>query len=432
MAAPQTPVAQPGPNEPIQALVALDTIEVSNVKTAANGREFAIMKNAPTSPAAPVAPAPAAQPAATQKQLTLPAVRTDRWTRVFKGVAEDLSFQERNSRVSALITDSFTKPDPNDANWKIYPWTTELYLDRVVFELDGKTWQVSYEMDGDDAKLTSDAVEVVREWRPIVPAGQQPTTKHAPAVPTSPPPAAPITKEAPVAEPKPNEPIAPAPGTTTTKAAEPVVAPPAEPAKKDDVPVADPVEMEDLTGYVCGSCGAENAVTAKSADGKGKGDAFKIAGISKGQFEKLDEPVRKSLLSAHKAAAEAQKIAKAEQEKSRSAEFVAKAASFKHLGMGAAELGPVLKGIHDGSPDVFPKVEQLLRAADAQIAKGALFGEKGKDPGEADATTAEGKLDALAKSIAAAEKMPYAKAYQTAMERDPQLYAAYEAERSKK
>lgn len=441
---PQAPIPQPGKDEPINALVGLDTIEISNVSMTGNGQRFAVMKSA--APEKPTDKPAEPKPVAKTGQLPLPNVRSNRMTRVMKGIAEDLSFQERTSRVSNLVSEKFAKPDAADPSWKHYPWVTELYLDRAIFQLDGENFQVTYEMQGDDPVLTSDAVEVLHLWKPVTAEGEavippvapvpSTTTKsdpgstdvHVPApapkkkdTPT-PPPADTTTKEAPVADPEKKIPPAPE--------ADPV------PAKKDDpapVAEAEPVELAEGSTYSCGACGAENTVAAKVNKGEvAKGHAHQIAGVTKAQWDKLEEPVRKSLLSAHKAAAAAQAIAKAEQEKTRTAEFVAKAAGYKHLGTSATKLGLTLKGISDKAPEHLADVETLLRAADAQIAKGGLFQVNGHDAPSSEATDAAGRLDAIAKSIVTAEKLSYAKAYGLALERNPDLYTQYEAEKPKK
>jgi hypothetical protein len=112
-------------------------------------------------------------------------------------------------------------------------------------------------------------------------------------------------------------------------------------------------------------------------------------------------------------------------------EYVAKAQEFSNLPMPPAELGLVLKMIHDGAPDVDPKVMQLLTAVNAQLVENAIYKELGH--GGARAGSAYEKLEAAAKGLVEKDAtMTFEQAMLRVMELHPELYSEYLTERGSK
>ena len=128
----------------------------------------------------------------------------------------------------------------------------------------------------------------------------------------------------------------------------------------------------------------------------------------------LPEDVRKRLETAE------QTIAKMEADNRRS-EFIAKAAEFA-LVAGADELGPALEQIDRVAPEAAQVIERTLKAANARIAEGGLFGEVG-------ASGADGIESEAEKAIAAevAKGTPRADAIRKVFTDNPELYPAASA-----
>lgn len=130
--------------------------------------------------------------------------------------------------------------------------------------------------------------------------------------------------------------------------------------------------------------------------------AQEVESVAKAEFEALRkqlEDVNKELEDARKAReADAERIAKMERER-KQGEFVAKAKDLGNIGAADA-LGNLLLEVSEGvSSETFKSLEQLLKAANAQLEKGALFatfGKGGADP--VDEQTFEQKVEELAKA----------------------------------
>lgn len=96
-----------------------------------------------------------------------------------------------------------------------------------------------------------------------------------------------------------------------------------------------------------------------------------------------------------------QAILKAEQDKARTKELIAKAASdYQHVPGKPEDLGAVLKSLEDVDPKLLESVENVLKAADAAIKEGGLFVEKGKSGVGAE----DSALDTLTKMAEAIQK----------------------------
>lgn len=101
--------------------------------------------------------------------------------------------------------------------------------------------------------------------------------------------------------------------------------------------------------------------------------------VAKADFDVMQKNLE---VEVAKAVALEERIAKMEHERKQS-EFVAKARELSNLGA-AAELGGMLLEASDGlSADNFQLLERTLKAANAQVEKGALFAQMGRQDGEA-------------------------------------------------
>lgn len=129
-----------------------------------------------------------------------------------------------------------------------------------------------------------------------------------------------------------------------------------------------------------------------------------------------------------KAADLAERVEKMEA-KERTAEFVAKARDLPNLG-GANELGGLLMDISGKVEEAtYKNLERLLKAANAQLEKGALFGVRG-DPGAepADDDSFDAKVTELAKAkVAAGTSKTIEQAKLDVLREDPQLRSQYRA-----
>lgn len=96
-----------------------------------------------------------------------------------------------------------------------------------------------------------------------------------------------------------------------------------------------------------------------------------------------------------------QAILKAEQDKTRTKELIAKAASdYQHVPGESEKLGVILKSLEDVDPKLRESVESVLKAADEAIKEGGLFVEKGKSGVGAE----DSALDTLTKMAEAIQK----------------------------
>lgn len=122
-----------------------------------------------------------------------------------------------------------------------------------------------------------------------------------------------------------------------------------------------------------------------------------------------------------KKADEALQIAKAEQDKRETAEFIAKA---EELGQDV-EFGPVLKAISAAvESDTFEKLEAVLKAAHEQAKAAGLYKEIGRSGGAGTAGSAEAELTAKADEIRKADtSLSAEQALEKAYTDNPELFA---------
>lgn len=146
-------------------------------------------------------------------------------------------------------------------------------------------------------------------------------------------------------------------------------------------------------------------------------------------LKSADPAIRELVQKAQDEAEEATAIAKAEREKRLDREFFEKADSLPNIEGETSELADLLKsvaGVVDA--DTFAKLEEILRAADSQLATAELFKSVGVE-GEAEGDDAYGKLVKIAKRYQEAdESMTYEAAFDQAVEKNPDLYDEYARE----
>lgn len=121
--------------------------------------------------------------------------------------------------------------------------------------------------------------------------------------------------------------------------------------------------------------------------------------VAKADFEALQKQLQEMAdlrkAETDKSAELAERIAKMERER-KTAEFVAKARELANMGA-ASELGLMLLEASEGmSPESYQLLERTLKAANAQVEKGALFATIGRADGEVESWDA--RLSALAKA----------------------------------
>lgn len=144
-------------------------------------------------------------------------------------------------------------------------------------------------------------------------------------------------------------------------------------------------------------------------------------------FKSLPEEVKKYVQEIEKRAKEAEEIAKKEREERLTREFVAKAAQFKALPVKPEEFGPVLKSISEVAPQVYEKVEAVLKAANELVEKSKVFDEIGKGTGVE--KSAWGKIEAKASELVQKNAgMTKEQAIAQVLRQNPDLYAEYQKE----
>jgi hypothetical protein len=147
--------------------------------------------------------------------------------------------------------------------------------------------------------------------------------------------------------------------------------------------------------------------------------------VAKADFDTLQKSLEAEVA---KAAELAERVAKMEHER-KQAEFVAKAKDLDNLGK-ADELGVMLLEASEGmTPEAYQLLERTLKAANAQVDKGALFAQFSQP--EAEATSAMDRITSLAKAkvdAGLAKTLEIAKVQ--VMQENPELQSEYIAARS--
>jgi flagellar biosynthesis GTPase FlhF len=153
------------------------------------------------------------------------------------------------------------------------------------------------------------------------------------------------------------------------------------------------------------------------------------AALEKAEKDAADAKAR--IEKAEKDAHDAAEIAKAERDQRVTQEFIKKAEGFKALSVKPVEFGPVLKRASEKLEKAdFEVLEELLKAADEQIAKGDLFKEMGSGVGGSVLPSdALGELQRKAEELRKNDSaLSIADAQERVMKNDPDLQARYLAE----
>lgn len=146
-------------------------------------------------------------------------------------------------------------------------------------------------------------------------------------------------------------------------------------------------------------------------------------------MKSLPEPVREMLKKAADEATAAREELRKEREIRADEQFVAKASGWKHLTVDPKEVGPALRRLTEMDAKLAESVEKALEAANAQAESAAIFDEigRGAQPTNSDAY---GKVQSLAKAaFEAGEFATLEQAIAGTVTKNPELYAAYRAER---
>ena len=115
-------------------------------------------------------------------------------------------------------------------------------------------------------------------------------------------------------------------------------------------------------------------------------------------------------------------------------EFVTKAhKDFPYVpGKSPEELGLMLKSLHGMDSQIAKDIEGIFKSVSAMVEKGDLLDELGSSmTSNAGGGSAYGKLDSIAKSRVAKSGESYAKAFESAMRDNPDLYTSYLNEQAK-
>jgi len=226
----------------------------------------------------------------------------------------------------------------------------------------------------------------------------------------------------------------------------------------DNKPAAAEPKKEDAPAPAPGSEAAGDQPPKEKKEAEGMGMATCKSAVKKNADGSLDltgvpasmHGMLTALWKSHEESEQAVAKANAELAKERDAritkEFVEKAAEFKGLALKSEDLGAVLKTVSQKAPEVFEKLNGILKSLDARIAKGgAILKEVGTSApgaaieGAAGMTEAEVQLRQIAdgmvaKSAEGNTPITKAQAFRAACNAHPDLYSKHleESERRKK
>ncbi len=159
-----------------------------------------------------------------------------------------------------------------------------------------------------------------------------------------------------------------------------------------------------------------------------------VVTLKKGAEPPVEDPILKGaspemlqlIAGLQKKADDAVAMVKAEQEARLNKEYIAKAAEFSHLGINAEELGPVLKSLHETSPEQYEKMVTTLKSAEAMMLKSDLLKEFGASGGTGTAGDAWTTIQKRAEEIRKVDvSMTQEQALAKVMRDDPKLYQDY-------
>jgi chemotaxis protein histidine kinase CheA len=158
-------------------------------------------------------------------------------------------------------------------------------------------------------------------------------------------------------------------------------------------------------------------------------------------LKSLPENVRNQMTALFKSQKEAiakadklEKALKVERDERLRKDFIAKAQKdFPYVpGKSPEEVGLMLKSLHSVAPKIAEDVENIFKSVSATIEKTGLLTELGSGMSSGgDSASAYGKLDGIARQAVTKSGVSYAKAFETAMNQNPELYTAYLNEQAK-
>ena len=158
-------------------------------------------------------------------------------------------------------------------------------------------------------------------------------------------------------------------------------------------------------------------------------------------LKSLPRNVRKQMTSLFKsqkqAIAKAEKLEKAlkvERDVRLRKEFISKAQKdFPYVpGKSPEEIGLMLKTLHGLAPKIATDLEGIFKSVSVTIEKTGLLKELGSGMSSGgDSASAYGKLDGIARGAVKKSGVSYAKAFETAMNQNPELYSQYLDEQGK-
>lgn len=146
-------------------------------------------------------------------------------------------------------------------------------------------------------------------------------------------------------------------------------------------------------------------------------------------LKNVDPAVRAILEKSRAQAAAAEAAVRKMKEEQDTAEAIAKAKELPNLGTGEEELSSVLKSLKATDEKLFNTVFGIMKSADAVIAKGAAFEEKGTSQEGNDniqkAADAWAKIETAAAEIAKSRNITKEAAVSVVIEEQPELYRSY-------
>jgi hypothetical protein len=131
---------------------------------------------------------------------------------------------------------------------------------------------------------------------------------------------------------------------------------------------------------------------------------------------------------------ELEKQVKAERDARLERDYIAKAEKLTHVPTKPAELGPILKALHDASPDLAAKVEKVLEGANEKLAKVTeLTKELGHSHAGGDDKTAWSEVTKAAAELRKSNtKLTEAQSIDLALKANPALYEQYNKEQAER
>ncbi|WP_196607437.1 hypothetical protein [Pectinatus frisingensis] len=137
----------------------------------------------------------------------------------------------------------------------------------------------------------------------------------------------------------------------------------------------------------------------------------------------VDSAIQKRMSDLEKRNKDLEESIKKQKDEAETKEYIKKAASFTNIGIKADEFGPILKSMANSDPEGYKKLDAVLKCANEQIAKGALFSERGAD-GEGTAEITK-RVEGMAQEIKKRDNCTIEKARSTVYRENPDLYREY-------